>query len=212
MLWQAPKGVLSSKPPPQNVTKVIDFRRARLTAALLAARYLAEAAPTCAQNRVDQIRLDIAARGLTAAMVYDGDAFANLAGGQRRGAIYLGNLQLQLFVDGERLMGWRGATLSLTGLWTHGSRPSQLSGDAQGVSNIEAPPEVQLYEAWLQQNLLFNHLSLLAGLYDLNSEFYTLQSAALFLNSSFGSVPSLRRLGSRDHRSFRERRSGLALQ
>jgi porin len=64
-----------------------------------------------------------------------------------------------------------------------------LAGDAQGVSNIQAPPGVRLEEAWLQRSFLDGRLSALIGRYDLNSEFYRLASAGLFLNSSFGIGP-----------------------
>jgi porin len=70
-----------------------------------------------------------------------------------------------------------------------------LVGDAQGVSNLEAPGRGQLYEAWFQQNLLDNRFSALVGRYDLNSEFYRLQSAALFLNGSFGVGPEFSQSG-----------------
>jgi porin len=74
-------------------------------------------------------------------------------------------------------------------LGTHGGAPSDLVGDVQGVSNLEASAAVRLEEAWLQQNLLHNRLSWLVGRYDLNTEFYRLQSGALFVNSSFGIGP-----------------------
>ena len=48
---------------------------------------------------------------------------------------------------------------------------------------------------WLQQNVLGNRLSVLAGRYDLNSEFYRLQSASLFVNSSFGIGPDVAQSG-----------------
>src|SRR3989441_591410 len=66
---------------------------------------------------------------------------------------------------------------------------------AQGVSNLEAPTKVRLEEAWLQQNLLDNRLSWLVGRYDLNTEFYRLQSGALFINSSFGIGPEFAHSG-----------------
>ena len=50
-------------------------------------------------------------------------------------------------------------------------------------------------EGWIQQNLLGNHVSVLFGRYDLNSEFYRLQSASLFLNSSFGIGPEFSQSG-----------------
>jgi carbohydrate-selective porin OprB len=46
-----------------------------------------------------------------------------------------------------------------------------------------------------EKNLLDNQFSVLAGLYELNSEFYRLQSAGLFLNSSFGIGPEFSQSG-----------------
>src|SRR6266849_3285898 len=134
----------------------------------------------------EETQAKLADRGITPALVYDGDAFTNLAGGLRYGATYVGNLHLQLTLDGQRLVDWPGATAYLDVLSIHGGRPSRFVGDAQGVSNIEAPAAFKLEEAWLQQNLFANQFSVLAGRYDLNSEFYRLASAGLFLNSSFG--------------------------
>jgi porin len=143
----------------------------------------------------DAIRRGAAARGVGVSVVYDGEGLVNASGGVRTGAAYLGTLRLQLTVDGERLLGWPGATFFLQGLGTHGGHPSRLVGDAQGVSNLEAPAGWQLYEAWFQQNLLDSRVSALVGRYDVNSEFYRLQSATLFLNSSFGVGPEFSQSG-----------------
>jgi porin len=143
----------------------------------------------------DELRRDAAARGVEISAVYDGEGLVNATGGIRTGAVYVGTLHLQLTVDGERLLGWRGVTFFLDGLGTHGGHPSRLVGDAQGVSNLEAPGGGQLYEAWLHQNLLGNRISALVGRYDLNAEFYRLQSATLFLNSSFGVGPEFSQSG-----------------
>ena len=69
----------------------------------------------------EAMRRGAAARGVEVFVVYDGEAFVNAAGGVRSGAAYLGNLRLQLIVDGERLLGWPGATLFLQGLNPRGS-------------------------------------------------------------------------------------------
>jgi porin len=143
----------------------------------------------------EALRRRAAARGVEFSVVYDGEGLANAAGGIRTGAVFVGNLHLQLQVDAERLLGWRGATLFLNGLATHGGHPSLLVGDAQGVSNLEASGGWQLYEVWFQQNSLENRISALVGRYDLNTEFYRLQSATLFLNSSFGIGPEFSQSG-----------------
>ena len=136
-----------------------------------------------------------APRGITPALVYNGAAFTSLGGGTRAGSTYTGNLSLQLTVDGGSLLGWKDTLFYVNGMWIHGGQPSNFVGDAQGVSNISAPSAVKLYEAWVQKNFLDNRFSALAGLYDLNSEFYRLQSAALFLNSSFGIGPEFSQSG-----------------
>jgi porin len=138
---------------------------------------------------------EVDVHGVAISVVYDGEGFVNASGGDRTGAAYLGGFRLQLMVDGERLFGWKGMTFFVQGLGTHGGHPSSFVGDAQGVSNLEAPAGWQLYEAWFQQNLLDNRVSALVGRYDLNSEFYRLQSAALFLNSSFGVGPEFSQSG-----------------
>ena len=135
-------------------------------------------------------------RGIQFNIRYDGEGFSDISGGTRRGATYLGNMNLQLTVDTQGLVGWPGATVFVYGLGVHGGLPSTtFVGDAQGVSNIEAPAGWRLEEAWVQQNLFGNRFSMLIGRYDLNSEFYRLQSASLFLNSSFGIGPEFAQSG-----------------
>lgn len=143
----------------------------------------------------DSLRNQLSNHGVQFGIRYDGEAFADISGGLRRGATYLGNFNLQLTVDAQRLVGWPGATVFLYGLGIHGGHPSTFVGDAQGVSNIEAPAAWRLEEAWIQQNLFGNRFSVLFGRYDLNSEFYRLQSASLFLNSSFGIGPEFSQSG-----------------
>jgi porin len=138
---------------------------------------------------------DPSLQGITPALVYNGAGFTNLRGGVRTGSTYTGTLNLQLTVDAGSLLGWNDTLFYVDGLWIHGGQPSNFTADAQGVSNISAPSAVKLYEAWVQKNLLDNRFSALAGLYDLNSEFYRLQSAGLFLNSSFGIGPEFSQSG-----------------
>ena len=123
------------------------------------------------------------------AMIYDGAAFDDLAGGLRRGGTYLGTLRLQLTFES------RGLTAFVEGLNIHGGQPSDFAGDAQGVSNLAAPSRSRIEEAWIQQTLFDERASVLVGRYDLSSEFYRTQSAGLFLNSSFGIGPEFSQNG-----------------
>jgi porin len=133
--------------------------------------------------------------GITPSIVYDGDAAANLGGGEKRGGTYASTLHVQFVFDGDKLVGVPGLTGFLDGLWITGGQPDLFAGDAQGVSNIAAPPALRLYEAWLQYNTPHDRFSFLLGRYDLNTEFYRLRSATLFLNSSFGIGPDFGKSG-----------------
>lgn len=133
--------------------------------------------------------------GVTPTLTYDGVIASSLHGGMKQGTTYFGNLDLNLLIDGAHLLGVPGTTFFLNGLYIHGGQPSAFIGDAQGISNIEAPPTLELYEAWLQYNSAASRLSVLAGRYDLNTEFYRLTSASVFLNSSFGIGPEFSQSG-----------------
>jgi porin len=135
------------------------------------------------------------ARSVQPALIYEAEGVADVAGGARRGATYLGNLNLQLTFDLARLAGWRDTTVFLSGLGIHGGHPSEFAGDAQGVSSIEGPRKWTLEEAWIEKNFHGNRFSVLLGRYDLNSELYHLHAADLFLNSSFGIGPELSQSG-----------------
>jgi porin len=175
-------------------------RRVRLAVAVIVAYPLA-GQPAHAQagpgssSAPDSLRKRLEKRGIAFGLRYDGETFSELSGGLRRGTTYLGNANLQLTLDAQRLIGWPGLTLFLYGLGIHGGHPSSIAGDAQGVSNIEGAAKWTLEESWVQQNLFGDRFSALVGRYDLNSEFYRLQSAGLFLNSSFGVGPEFSQSG-----------------
>ena len=109
-----------------------------------------------------------------------------LDGGVRRSSDGLGTASLVAAFDPEPSTGWKGATLTLHGLGTWGSEPSDSVGDFQATSNIEADSNWTLFEAWLDQVLFSGVLSIRAGLYAVDGEFQLSSASALFLNSSFG--------------------------
>lgn len=107
-------------------------------------------------------------------------------GGAARGARILDNLDVTLEADLDQLVGWRGAHLYVDGLNNLGSRPNDLAGTLQGVNNIEvADTRAKIYQAWIEQKA-GEHVSILAGLYDLNSEFYHNDTSGLLIAPPFG--------------------------
>lgn len=147
---------------------------------------------------------------LTPALVYDGSALANLRGGARTGSTYGGDLHLKLTALGEGL-GLPGTSAFVDVLTIHGGRPSRLVGDAQGTSNLEGPSGTQVEEAWVQHNVSGSTASWLIGIYDLNSEFYRIAAAGLFLNSSFGVGPEFAQSGVEGPSIFPRTSAGLRL-
>lgn len=125
---------------------------------------------------------------------YTVDLMRNQKGGLKQGGTWLDNLIVDLTVDGESLLNWPGLSGYGSLLSTNSNTFSdQYSGDLQTVSNIDTTAAVRLYELWLQQ--AWQSGSLLAGVYDLNSEFDTIDGGALFLNSSMGIGPDFSQSG-----------------
>jgi porin len=64
--------------------------------------------------------------------------------------------------------------------------PNDGAGTLQGINNIEvASHRLRLFEAWIEQKL-DGRSTLKAGLYDLNSEFYSTDAAGLLIAPAFG--------------------------
>ena len=120
---------------------------------------------------------------------YTGDIITNRMGGLRHGTDYLHVINLTCMMSLDQLINWKKATMCIDILGTNGGNPSHNIGDFQGVSNIAAVSSWRPYELWLQQNFLNDRLSALIGVYDVNSEFDVVETAGLFINSSFSMGP-----------------------
>ncbi|MGB7988943.1 MAG: carbohydrate porin [Candidatus Methylophosphatis roskildensis] len=130
-------------------------------------------------------RVDVPAAQFEA--VYKASLWTGLNGPLRGHAAYLGNLDLKLTLAGEKLYGLPGNTVFAHGLHDHGSKPNKRVGAAQGIDNIEVETNTgKLYQLWMQQQFADDRLSVLAGLYDLNSEFYVTDAAAVFIHPALG--------------------------
>ena len=124
-------------------------------------------------------------KGVVFGASYLGEAAANLMGGIERDVTLLDMAVLTLSIDGASF-GVVGLELFVSGLGTQGTGPSELVGDAQGVSNIEAPNTWKVYEAWVDYSILSDQASLRVGLHDLNSEFDVIETGGMFLHASHG--------------------------
>jgi len=129
-------------------------------------------------------------KGVIFQTINTNDVMDNVTGGLDRNTALIGDLDLILVIDAKKLLNWDEATFFVYGLGLYGNDPSKNVGDIQAVSNIAAPNDWKLFEAWYQQNFLQQRFSILAGLYDVTSEFDVIRSSSeLFLNGSFGTGP-----------------------
>jgi porin len=127
--------------------------------------------------------------------VYTGEMWRNATGGAGIGDRYLDNLDITFDAHGGRLFGFDGLEIFGYLLYTNGHSIAELSNAAQGVSNIEATRALRLYELWAEWQLGAESNSLRFGLYDLNSEFDSIETAGLFINPSHGIGPDFSQSG-----------------
>ncbi len=114
-------------------------------------------------------------------------------GGSIDGGHTLSHIELKLRADLDRLLGWSHAVAYLNSNTDAGSGiNARHTGSLMGVSNIEVPvPTTRLFHAWVQKGFLDDRLSVLAGIYPIDSEFFTMDSAATLLHPAYGTPADL---------------------
>lgn len=119
--------------------------------------------------------------------VYKGDVAGVVSGGRSQAGRYLDNVEVTADVSLERLIGWGGARLFAHGLSNSGGEPNTIAETLQGVDNIEVERQrAKLYQLYITQDFAGGRGSVLAGLYDLNSEFYVTDTAGDLIAPAFG--------------------------
>lgn len=124
--------------------------------------------------------------GINVAISYTVDTITTLSGGADHKARVLDNLDVIVDADLDQWLGWTGGSVHIDVLNNMGGIPNNGSATLQGVDNIEVSTHrLRLFEAWIEQQL-GERTTVRAGLYDLNSEFYTNETAALLIAPAFG--------------------------
>lgn len=129
----------------------------------------------------------LADKGLNFGATYIGDNITNVTGGTSRGAIHFGRLDLSVDADLEKLAGWSGGRIyaNTFGIYGRGLSRNYVHNLAT-ISEIEALPDVRLYNAWFEQSFFNNRLSIRAGQQAADVEFFDSQTDDLFINGTFG--------------------------
>ncbi len=143
------------------------------------------------------LRTYLEERGVTPEVVLTMDFMRNVSGGIDQHGTALGNVDLTLEIDTEKAELWKNGTFFfyVLGNSRNNRLLTEIVGDFQASSNIEADEALKLYEAWYEHRFANGSVSFLAGLHDYNSEFNVLEYAGLFTNSSFGIEPDISQVG-----------------
>ncbi|WP_371818832.1 carbohydrate porin [Rhodomicrobium sp. Az07] len=132
-----------------------------------------------------EFRADLAKKGITYGVDYVGEGWGN-SGGAYQGATYLGRLEVSVVADLEKLWGAKDLKFHVNGYQIHGEGLEKyLGGPLMTISSIEALPSSRLFEIWLEQDF-GEHVSLRAGQLGIDSEFFVSETAANFVNATFG--------------------------
>ena len=139
------------------------------------------------------VRTTLEDKGVEISGGYTAEVWGNTTGGLKQGAVYTGLLDFGATVNLEKLIGWRGASVSTTWLWLSGRDASEdLVGNFLTISNIAGFNTLRMLELWFQQDFFLRGddeppgLSIRVGQFTADSEFVISDYGALFTNGTFG--------------------------
>src|SRR5215467_14728503 len=129
--------------------------------------------------------------GVSYNFIYTNDVLGNLSGGIRRGTIDQGKLEAQLYIDLDKLAGWKDWTFyaNAFGIYDNGRMRRDYVGGMNTIAAIEATPTVRLSELWLEK--WFGPLSLRFGQLAADAEFFYSDLSQIFLQSDWATITAV---------------------
>jgi porin len=132
-------------------------------------------------------RANLAEKGVEFGLIYVMDNITNVTGGTRRGGIEFGRFDPYLDLDLAKLVGWTGATLHTNAYGLYGTGLTHIHIlNLATVSEIEALPDLRLYELWIEQSLWGGAVAIKVGQQAADVEFFDSETDDLFINATFG--------------------------
>jgi porin len=133
-------------------------------------------------------RSDLYSKGVILEFTHKSDVLANASGGIKRGAAWMGNTEAGMKINLEKLAGWDATTAYIHYHDQLGSKFNRdYVGSFVGVDNIEVGTNTgQFNHAWIQRSFSGDTLSVLAGLYPIDYEFYVTDTSGIFLQPPYG--------------------------
>jgi porin len=129
-------------------------------------------------------------KGVAFGLTYTFDG-ASVLQGHRKRSVARGLLDLNITLETEPLIGWRGGTFFAQYYFRHGRSGAEDVGAIQGYSNIDAERLSRAEEVWFEQKFFHQRLRLKFGQVDANSEYAFVDAAGEFINPSSGYSPTI---------------------
>jgi porin len=142
-------------------------------------------------------RSDLYSKGVGLEFTHKSDLLANMSGGIKRGTAWMGHTEARIKMNLEKLWGLDSTTAYVHFHSDLGSKFNRdYVGSFVGVDNIETSINTgQFFHAWLQKGFSDDRLSVLAGLYPIDSEFYVTDTSGVFIQPPYGMANDLAQTG-----------------
>ncbi len=135
----------------------------------------------------DPMRASLAKQGILYGVGYIGEYWNVAKGGNSQGSNYDGLVSAFTDFDLDKMFGWKGGAIHASAYYLNGVGPAtQRIGNIFPPSNIEGDERLRLFELWFEQSLLDDKVKVRIGSLAADSEFFISDTAAVFLNSTFG--------------------------
>lgn len=138
------------------------------------------------------LRPDLEERGIDINGSFTGDFLANVDGGTETGSTWAGLFDLELEADLEQLLGWKGTSFFTNVFYFHGQDLEEnYVGSFDAISNIYSEADFNVFNLYLTQSLADDQVWIKAGQIAVDDDFMISDSAELFVNSTFGPLPTM---------------------
>ena len=135
-------------------------------------------------------------KGVEFGFTHKSDVLSNLSGGIKRGTVWMGNTEARVKLNLEKLLGW---DVTSAYIQYHSQLGDKFNRDYVDsfviVDNIESNNTDKLFQAWIQKGFIDDKLSVLFGLYAIDSEFYVNDTSSVFTQTPYGMANDLGQSG-----------------
>ncbi len=127
-------------------------------------------------------------KGISFQLISTNDVLSNRSGGIRTGTIFQGKLEAQLYIEFEKLAGWKDWTFYANAfeIYNTGRIRRDYVGGMNTIAAIEAGATTRLSELWLERQ--FGPASLRFGQLAADAEFFYSDVSQIFLQSDWPTI------------------------